>query len=509
MKERERNRKNEKQTNTQITKVIKLGGSCLDDATSMRKAVSLLKNEPTRIAVVVSALKGITDLLLEAYYSALGQSRDSSGIVASIKKRHEQIAIELVPHPLYCQLNSKFQALFDSLSGSLRNIFLNRETSPGLKAKILSLGERLSAYLLSAALEAAGVKSKVYETDRIGLIATEINGKVKVDLEKFEANFKKVTEEVEASDFIPIFTGFFGESEDGEVVLFGRNGSDYSAAVIARGFRAQCLELYKDVPGILSADPSLIPESKLIECLSRQEASAFGLYGAKIIHPFFWHPLEEISTKVLIKKFSSPDSPCTTIESEEINESIQGDNPRPQDNLQNNSPKNTCSIKGFCLKDKLILLKIKILSSSGLLTKLSELERILAEKYGQIIITLSQGDGLVFILSDVSAENFTDLSQTLEGRTIQIFSIEKYLALIAAIGRGISDKAGLSSQILRVLSQKNISPNLFFSFPKSPAIILILKSDEAQRALRALHSEFIVSKNFSQKIVPEAHLSVT
>lgn len=278
----------EKNKENRIQKVIKLDGSCLDDASSIKKAASLLKEEAQEIAVVVSALKGITDLLLEAYFAALGQSRDFHGLVAAIKKRHDQIALELLPLSLFNTFQTILQKIFNHLIESLNQIFLDRKTSPALKARILSSGERLSAYLLSSCLEAEGVRVKVYETDKIGLVASEELGKVQVNLEKFEVNFKRVTEEINENNFLPIFTGFFGSNERGEIILFGRNGSDYSAAVIARGFRAKILELFKDVPGVFSADPSLIPEARLIPRLSREEAVELSFFGAKIIHPNFW-----------------------------------------------------------------------------------------------------------------------------------------------------------------------------------------------------------------------------
>jgi len=482
---------------SRINKVIKIGGSCLTDFASIKKAISLISREPEKTAIVVSALKGVTDLLQHAYHLALGQSGDFAGAVASLKQRHENLALELVHPAIVTQLQFKFESIFASLNSSLQKIFLNREALPEDRARILSLGERLSAQLLAAALESAGVKTRVYETDRIGLVASEISGKVRVNLEKFDLNFTRIAEEISAGRYLPIFTGFFGADEQGKVILFGRNSSDYSAAVIARGFKAECLELYKDLPGIFSADPSLVPEARLIARLSREEASLLGFYGARIIHPDFWEPLKGLKTEVFIKSFSSPENPGTIIAPEASDE--------VKNKGQKIAPKNHGFIKGLVLKDGVTVLKIEPQESSDL-SKLIKLEKILAERDAKIIAFVPLINNFVLILSDISAESLALIADSVRENQLKTFSIEKNLALIAAVGSGINQKLAVSSRILRVLAYEKITPRFFLTFPENPVILIILQSEEALRALRKLHLELIASKFSDERNIPDDHL---
>ena len=500
MKETRNENRNKNETKTRIRKVIKIGGSCLTDSASIKKALSLISREPERIAIVVSALKGVTDLLQHAYHLALGQSGDFKGVVASLEQKHQNLALELVHPAIVPQLQLKFQLIFSSLNNCLQKIFLHREALPGHKARILSQGERLSAHLLAAALESAGIETRVYETDRIGLIASEVSGKIRVNLEKFDLNFAPRAEEILAAAHLPIFTGFFGSDEKGEVILFGRNSSDYSAAVIARGFKAECLELYKDVPGIFSADPFLVPEARLIPRLSREEASLFGFYGARIIHPDFWRPLEGLKTEVHIKSFSSLENSGTIIA------------PAASDEIRNRghktAPKNHGFIKGLILKDGLTVLKIETEKYSDL-SKLIKLEKILAERDGKIIAFIPLINNFILILTDISAESLALIADSLRENQLETFSIEKNLALIAAVGSGINQKSALSSRILRVLAYKKITPRFFLTFTENPVILIIVQSGEALRALRQLHTELITSRFSGKQDIPDDHLFVS
>lgn len=476
----------EKKINIPIRKVIKLGGSCLVDAASLRLSLSLLKKEPPKVAVVVSALKGVTDLLLEAYYAALSQTRDFNGVVATIRKRHEKIAFKIIPSPWIDDFQKKFQEILNLLTFWLKKIFENRQTTQDLKAKILSIGERLSAYLLSAALEAEGLKSKVYETDKIGLIVLNELGRAWVDLEKFEANFEKIAEEIDEGNFLPIFTGLFGSNESGEVILLGRNSSDYSAAVIARGLKASVLELYKDVRGMMTADPYLIPEARLIPYLSRQEAAALAFYGAKIIHPNFWHPLVGVETQVVIKNFHQADAAGTIISSAKI-KPIKNNHADEKDEKME-------TIKGISCKENITLLRIELQSPSGLSSILSKIESAIAERNGQIIAIFPQSRGFSLLISDISPESLREIGSILG----QKLYVERNLALIAVIGQGIDQNPRLIPQIFWLLNEEKITPYFSLTLPIEEVLLLVLKRQELLSALRKLHRT-LIDKNYKEQ----------
>ncbi len=460
-----------------IIKVVKIGGSCLKEASSFKRIVNLLQKEKGRLALVVSALGGVTDLLLDAYHRSLTQEKDFKGIIAQVQKKHNFLAAELLSPENYRKLEEKFQSIFSQLERILTGLSLARENSLSLKAKILSSGERLSAHLLAAVLEESGWKSQVYETDRTGLIADHVSDEARVNLAKFDLCFKPVAEEVEAGDFIPVFTGFFGTTEDGKTVLFGRNGSDYSAAVIARGLGAKVLITYKDVPGFLSADPAVVPEAKPIFHLTRREASELCYFGAKILHPRVWEPLEDREISVEIRSFYPSSFPGTLITKKPV--------------------KAGQIIKSFSVNPEMAVLRIEgpgIGSQPGIIGKIGS---SLAAREVNILTVLTSQTCINLLLSSATAETARDVLLELKEPAIRHIHLEKDLALIACVGEGIRESAGVARRIFERLVNSEINLEFFSSGASDVAIYLVIKQKDVSTALRALHAEYFGAEKIS------------
>lgn len=462
--------KKNKNKNKKIKKVIKLGGSCLKSGASLQQVASLLKSEPERVALVVSAISGVTDLLLDAYHRSLSQDKNFRGVLAQIKNLHLLLATELLSLKRFRHLQARLEELFSDLEKTLQGILLIREAVPSLKARILSTGERLSAYLLAAVLEEAGLKVRVYETDRCGLITDEEFEQAEINQEKFDSAFQKTAKEILEGGFIPVFTGFFGCHPQGKVALFGRNGSDYSAAVIARGLRAPILEIYKDVPGFLTADPQIVPAASPLARISPQEAAELSYFGARILHPKIWQPLEGLKITVIIKSFTNPEKPGTII------------SPR--------TDKSENVIKSFSLNQNIAVIRIEgpeVGDKPGIIGKIGS---TLAEKNINILTVLTSQTCINLILNSHQAELARERLLQLKEPAIRNILIEKELALIACVGKGIRETPGVAGRIFQILAREGINLEFFSSGASEVAIYLLVKKDDGQRAIQTLHREY-------------------
>jgi len=456
--------------NKKIKKIIKFGGSCLKSAASLKQATSIIRSEPVRVAVVVSAVSGVTNLLLDAYHYSLAQDKSFRGVLAQIKKLHMLLASETISLKSFRELQVKFEELFITLEKTLQGILLIRETSPSLKARILSTGERLSAYLLASVMKESGLRARVFETDRCGFITHEESENAEINLEKFDLAFKKTAEEIDAGSFTPLFTGFFGCNLEGKVVLFGRNGSDYTAAVIARGLRVPVIETYKDVPGFLTADPQIVPKAQLMTRISREEAAELSYFGARILHPKIWQPLEGLKVEVVIRSFAHPENPGTIISSRGY--------------------KSEKVIKSFSLNQNIAVLRVEgpaVGDKPGVMGKIG---LALAEKGINILTVLTSQTCINLILNTNQAGPARELLLNIKEVAICNVQVEKELALVACVGKGIRETPGIAGQIYSVLSREGINLEFFSSGASDVAIYLIVKKADSRRAVQALHREY-------------------
>ncbi|HOW86579.1 MAG TPA: aspartate kinase [Candidatus Aminicenantes bacterium] len=455
-----------------MIRVIKLGGSCLKDGPSVLKAAGLAGAGRGKAALVVSAVQGVTDLLLEAYQTVLHQGKDPAPVVARIRQKHEALANEcLARKEVRDGLEARFSGIFGTLERVLLGISCTGESTGTIKARVLSCGERASAFLLAAALEDAGTGARVYETDKVGLATgggDPENGSV--DLGGFDRLFRPAAEAVLAADEVAVFTGFFGSTPDGKVSLFGRNGSDYSAAVIARGLGASRLEIWKDVPGFMTADPRLVHEARLIPRLSRKEAAELSYFGAKILHPKTWVPLEDRPVPVEIRSFDDERSPGTVIL------------PRGE--------RTPGIVKSFSLNRDVAVLRVSGPGIGGQPGIIGRIGSLLAARGINILTVLTSQTCINLILASAEAGQAVKVLGEAGEETLRLIEAEEDLSLLAAVGEGIRETCGVAGRIFSVLSGAGVNMEFFSSGASDAAVYMLIKRTGAEKAINSLHRHF-------------------
>jgi aspartate kinase len=282
---------------------MKFGGSSVADAECIRNVVDVVRRyTPRRPVLTLSAMGDTTDYLLEAADSALNR-----GVVSihKIEEPHRQTIEEL-------GLDIEITPLIEELKNLLLGVSILKELTKKTKDYIVSFGERLSVRIAAAYFRKIGVNATPLDAWDAGFISDDDYSQAWLLKESWELIPQKLVPLVEAG-VLPIVTGFIAKTKDGVITTLGRGGSDLTATVIAAACRAEEAQVWKDVDGILTADPHITPSAKPLPAVTYEEAAEMAYYGAQVLHPRSMQPCVKTGTPVLVKNSYNPSAPGTRI----------------------------------------------------------------------------------------------------------------------------------------------------------------------------------------------------
>src|SRR5260221_140018 len=294
--------------------IWKFGGASVVDATAVRNAVGLIRRHPGPLVVVVSALGGVTDALLDgARRAASGDTSAAAAVAAAFLRRHRDIAMELVPPG---KVRRTILASVDHQAREYRDIAQAvaalGELSPRVSDTLIARGEPAASTVLAAALHAAGRKAE--RIDATDVVTTDgRHGAAAPDLPATRRRARRVLAARLRRGVVPVVTAFIGTGTDGSVTTLGRGGSDLTATLLARALGAARVVLWKDVPGILTADPKAVPDARLVPQLHHREAAEVAYFGARVLHPRALIPLDGSRITLHVRSFLDPERPGTEV----------------------------------------------------------------------------------------------------------------------------------------------------------------------------------------------------
>jgi aspartokinase/homoserine dehydrogenase 1 len=295
--------------------VHKFGGASLADSSAIRHAVEIIQSHGAEpLVIVVSAMAGVTDALLEvARQAGNGDERTVASLSAQLRARHMEAAEALVPDgPERAAILSYIAEAFEELEALTQGLRLLGELTPRTSDHLISRGERLCARLLVAALLHAGRKARY--VDATELVQTDSTfGQASPDLHRTDPNAHRVLSPLLDRGITPVIPGFLGATPEGEVTTLGRGGSDLTATLLARALGSTRVSLWKDVPGLLTADPQVVEDARVIPQLHTREAAELAYYGAKVLHPRALIPLSGRQVSIFVRPFADPASPGTEV----------------------------------------------------------------------------------------------------------------------------------------------------------------------------------------------------
>ena len=295
-------------------KVMKFGGSCLKNREYLLRAVEIIKSQKESVVIVVSAFNGITNKLLDGINLSICDEKNIPDFIAILKSRHRFFFDPIIQEKsIHSRIKAMVDALIQKIEKLLYGISYTQEVTESVKSLVLSYGERMSAVILAGILQSAGKDAVALFAEKIGMVTDDVFENATALLTETRDNFKNSLLPIIKKGCIPVITGYFGITRSGKISIFGRNGSDYSAAVISYAVEAKYLELWKDVDGFMSADPLIIRHARPIDCLSYNEAAELSYFGARIMHPRTTEPLLKMGIKVYIRNIQHPGKIGTVI----------------------------------------------------------------------------------------------------------------------------------------------------------------------------------------------------
>ncbi len=293
--------------------VIKFGGTSVGSPLALTNAAEIVrraKKDWRRVAVVVSALGGVTNLLLDGAAAAGSGDKTKAGRCVEAVRHQHNAAIQ--DGALNGKVRTAVEGCLRELESLYHAVSVLREVSPRALDAIASLGERMSIHIVAGYLARAGLESVPVEAS--GFLITDAKFQNASPLmDEVSARGRRVLDPIFRRKAVPVITGFLGATREGVITTLGRGGSDYSAAIIGAALDADEVWIYTDVDGVMTADPRQVPEARSLPSLSYREISEMAYYGAKVVHPKTIRPCVERNIPLRIKNTFHPDHPGTAI----------------------------------------------------------------------------------------------------------------------------------------------------------------------------------------------------
>ncbi len=459
--------------------VMKFGGTSVGDGARIRKVAELIKETRAQeTLVVVSAMAGITDKLVEMSKNvAEGASEEEiRAFVGDVREKHMAASAEAKVADKE-SIAMEIERLCAELEKVLVGISYVGELTPRSLDYVMSFGERLSAPILAGAMKSLGVKSTWYSGFEAGLVTDSEFGRAKPLWKETKRRVKKAMASKMKKE-IPVVTGFIAADKDGRITTLSRGGSDYSASLLGAALGVDEIWIWTDVDGIMTTDPKLVTEARTIDVMSYSEAAELAYFGAKVLHPKTIEPAMEAEIPVRTRNTFNPANPGTVIvrEQKEIGDIV----------------------KAVSVMKNVALLTIEGMGMIGVPGVAARVFTALAREKANIIM-ISQGSSEVNISIVVSKEDLERARRTIEtefsgGNIVKDVRYEKDVAVIAVIGAGMRGTHGVAARVFTAVAKAGVNVIMISQGSSEVNISFVVEGKDAGKAARALHNEFILVK---------------
>ncbi|MEM6642765.1 MAG: bifunctional aspartate kinase/homoserine dehydrogenase I [Bacteroidota bacterium] len=449
-------------------KVLKFGGTSVGAGSSIRQVKDIIQSDKNPQVVVVSAIGDTTNDLEKIAITAEAGDRKYLKLLDELFSRHDQICIELTGE----SLKGEQEALFKQLRRICDGVYLLKELTKRSKDFILSSGELISSNLINHFFNKEGLDSS-FKDAREFIRTNDAFGGAKVDFEVSNALIRKAAKEFGQVTIVP---GFISSTEDGETTTLGRGGSDYTAAIVARALKSEVLEIWTDVDGLMTADPRIVSNARIISEISYQEAIELSHFGAKVLYSPSLKPCLEATIPIRIKNTFQAAGEGTLISGEEGDDQL---------------------VRGITSLKEVSLIT---LSGTGLLsvpTFTKDFFAILsAHQLGVEFITQSNAEHTVTIaLSDTDAEIALEkissaFAKYIDEQLIDPIGIERGLSILALVGSNMKNQVGISGRMFNVLGRNGVSIKAISQGSSERNISAVIQRSDLNKSLNILHEAF-------------------
>ncbi|MEX0684862.1 MAG: bifunctional aspartate kinase/homoserine dehydrogenase I [Balneolales bacterium] len=455
--------------------IVKFGGTSLLDSGRINQAVAIVSDrlKKAKVVVVVSALGGVTDTLIDIINMAKNSDNDWENQFEQLKARHLQISQNLINNTSGENL---IHNLFNDLKKHLLKVYNDKAVTPEKHDLILSYGERASCNIFAAALRNAGLESQAHESQNF--VRTNQNfGEAEVNLSVTSTLINEAFSKV--NGITPVVTGFIGSTENLQITTLGRSGSDYTAGLLGEALKAERVEIWTDVNGVLTADPDIAPSAITIPHLHYSEIAEMAHFGTKVLHPKTVLPLGLLNIPIHIKNSFFPKNSGTLISHETIDTHGR--------------------LRSVSVKKDIVLIGIK---SKGLdrIIKLSpRVLQALAEADINVLFNASASSdyGISVVINANQKEKAEEVLTRALDKEILLGLLDKPafhqdVNMVTVIGESLKNDLGLSGAVLSVLGENNIAPLSAARGVATRHLSLIIPESLANMAARLINDHFCI-----------------
>jgi bifunctional aspartokinase / homoserine dehydrogenase 1 len=460
-------------------RVVKFGGTSVGDAPRICKVVEIVRDaaRESDLVVVVSAMSGVTNKLVEAAaHSEAGNREAVVMIFEELRERHCAVAGALIHSaPVRNRIHREVEQVFQKGERLCQGTALLRELTLRARDSISSLGERLSAPIVAAALAECGVRSEAIEA--IELVVTDschgaADPLMDLTRKRCEARVRPLLRE----GVIPVVTGFIGATADGMLTTLGRGGSDYSATILGAALHADEVIIWTDVDGLMTADPRLVPGAATIPEISYREAAELAHFGAKVLHPKTISAVSPFGIPLWIRNTFSPELPGTRI--------------TPA------GPSTDGGVRGLTAISEVALITVGGPGIVGVPDVLGRTFAITAAVRANVLLisqSSSQNDICLVVASSAAERTVEALrrefAQDLAHEKVEHVTLDQTVAIVTVVGKNMRS-SGTVGRTLAALGWENVNVVAIAQGSSGSNISLVVAKQDVKAALETTHREF-------------------
>ncbi len=469
--------------------VMKFGGTSVGDAGCIARTAKIIAQGAREggCVAVVSAMSGVTNKLIEAANKAqAGNAREATDVLDGLREQHETALKGLTQkEPERAALRAMWDRVFTDGKRLCEGTALLRELSARTLDAISSLGERMSAPLVSLAVREQGVASEAFAATEL-IVTDAYHGGAEPIMDLTRGKSQARLFPVLDKGIVPVVTGFLGATSTGELTTLGRGGSDYSATILGAAMDADEVIIWTDVEGVLTADPRLVAEAKTIPEISYREAAELAYFGAKVLHPKTLNPVMQASIPVWIRNSFEPEKKGTKITPE--GRSIGG------------------GVKALTAIRDVTLISVGGPGIVGLPDVVGRTFSTTAEVRANVLLisqSSSQND-ICFIVSTADTQRTVEalrkeFVQDLAHQKVEHINVDPNIAIVAVVGENMRGTPGVAGRTFNSMGRDEINIIAIAQGSSESNISFVIEEKDVKKALLALHREFGLSNGANGK----------
>jgi aspartate kinase len=460
--------------------VMKFGGTSVGDARCIRRAAEIVLRSAAResaVVVVVSAMGGVTNRLISAAKKAVEGQDDISSEIDSLRQQHIDAAKVLVSDKSALEnLIVELERITDETASLCRGISLLRELTPRTYATVSSVGERLSARLMAATLREVGLNSAAVESTDV-VVTDDDYLQAEPLMREIRERSAVVLKPLLIDGVTPVVTGFIGATADGVLTTLGRGGSDYSATTLGAALDANEIIIWTDVDGVLTADPRLVPDARLLREISYNEAAELAYFGAKVLHPKTLRPVVDARIPVWIRNSFSPEKNGTriTIEGHPTEHGVRAITAIPNVSMITIGGRGIVGVVGVAAKTFQAVASVR---ANVLLISQSSSENDIC----LIVDSMDAPQTLKALRSAFAAD--------LKHHDVEHITVDSNIAIVAVVGEKMRGTPGIAGRTFSALGRRGINIIAIAQGSSEYNVSFVVEAGAMRDAVAAVHEEF-------------------